>query len=245
MTHTDYVFGKNSVLAILKSNENVDTLFISNTMDRKSASYFEALAKAKDAVVKYTPLQKMDFMVGGSKHQGLIAVAAEISYLALGDLENLAKDTDDATFLLLDEINDPHNLGAMIRSAYMFGVTAVVICKRGGCSVTPTAIKASAGAAVKLPIVRVSNMGEAVRRLKENMVFVYASDAGGAPIDRMDYTGKIALIMGNEGSGVSPLLKKLCDGHVSIPQRSDDTIDSLNVSVAAGIILQRMSRITF
>ncbi len=243
MINTDYIFGKNSVETLLKGNDTVDTLYISNSMERRTASFFEALAKEKAAVVKYLPVQKMDFMVGGNKHQGVIATAAEIEYLSLGDLETFATETENATFLLLDEINDPHNLGAMIRTAYLFGVTAVVIGKRGGCSVTPTAIKASAGAALKTPIVRVSNMGEAVRRLKENMVFVYAADSQGNTVEQMDPSGKIALVMGSEGKGVSPLIKKLCDGHISIEQRKDDTIDSLNVSVAAGIILQKMKRL--
>ncbi len=243
MITTDYIFGKNSVEALLKGDATVDTLYISNSMERRVAAYFEALAKAKSAVVKHIPAQKMDFMAGGGKHQGIIATAAQIEYLSLSDIETLAAQTQEATFLLLDEINDPHNLGAMIRTAYLFGVTAVVIGKRGGCSVTPTAVKASAGAAVKIPIARVSNMGEAVRRLKDNMVFVFAADAQGNPVEQLDGSGKIALIMGSEGKGVSPLLKKLCDGTVSIQQRKDDTIDSLNVSVAAGIILQRMKRL--
>ncbi len=243
MTQIDYIFGKNAVEALLKGDENVDTLYISNSMERRTASYFEALGKEKWAVVKYTPPQKMDFMVGNGKHQGLIAMAAEIEYLDLGDLERIAEEKSDATFLLLDEINDPHNLGAMLRTAYLFGVSAVVIGKRGGCSVTPIAVKASAGAARKIPIVRVANMGEAVRRLKDMMVFVYAADADGDSVERTNLTGKVALVMGSEGNGVSPLIKKLCDGRISIPQRQDDSIDSLNVSVAAGIILQRMIRL--
>ncbi len=243
MTHSDNVFGKNAVEAILKGDATVDRLYISSSMERKVASYFEALAKEKGAVVKYTPSQKMDLMAGGGKHQGLIAIAAEIEYLSIADLEQLATNTDQATFLLLDEISDPHNLGAMIRTAYLFGVTAVVIGKRGGCSVTAIAVKSSAGAAHRIPIVRVANMGEAVRRLKDNAVFVFAADTDGTPLEKMDFSGKLAIVMGSEGNGVSPLVKKLCDGKITIPHRMDDSIDSLNVSVAAGIILQKMNRI--
>ncbi len=243
MTHSDNIFGKNAVEAILKGDTAVDKLYISSSMERKVASYFEALAKAKSAVVKYTPSQKMDLMVGGGKHQGLIAIAAELDYLSISDLEMLSSSTEQATFLLLDEISDPHNLGAMIRTAYLFGVTAVVIGKRGGCSVTATAVKSSAGAAHRVPIVRVANIGEAVRRLKSNSVFVFAADTDGTTLDEMDFTGKLAIVMGSEGSGVSPLVKKLCDGKITIPHRKDASIDSLNVSVAAGIILQKMNRI--
>ncbi len=243
MLQTEFIFGRNAVETVLKSDRAVDTIYIVNTMEKKSASYFEALAKEKQAVIKRAPAQKMDSLVAGGKHQGLIAIAAEIEFLGLSDLEVLAESEQDPVFLLLDEILDPHNLGAMIRTAYLFGITAVVLSKRGGCSVTPTAVKASSGAALKIPIARVSNMGEAVRRLKELGVFVFAADGAGDSIERLDTKGKLALVVGNEGSGVSPLIKKLCDGLVSIPQRNDETIDSLNVSVAAGIILQRMNRL--
>ncbi len=240
---TDFIFGRNAVEALLKGDAAVDTLYILNSMEKKSAAYFEALAKEKHAVIKRAPDVKMDALVGNTKHQGLIATMAQLEYLDLGDLEEMACGANDNVFLLLNEIADPHNLGALIRSAYLFGIKAVVITKRGGCSVTPTAIKASAGAALKMPIIRVSNMGETVRRLKENGVFVFAAQGGGEPLDRVDCTGKLALIMGSEGEGVSPLLKKLCDGIISVPLLSDDTIDSLNVSVAAGIILNKMNRL--
>ncbi len=240
---TDFIFGRNAVEALLKGEGAVDTLYILNSMENKTAAYFSALAKDKNAVIKRAPSIKMDSMVGNTKHQGLIAITAGIDYLDLGDLEEMSRESDDNVFLLLNDIADPHNLGAMIRTAYLFGVKAVVITKRGGCSVTPIAVKASAGAALKMPIVRVSNMGEAVRRLKENGVFVFAAQGDGEPLQRVDCTGKLALIMGSEGEGVSPLLRKLCDGSISVPLLHDETIDSLNVSVAAGIILQKMNRI--
>ncbi len=243
MLQTESIFGRNAVESVLKSDRAVDTLYISNTMEKKSAAYFEALAREKQAVIKFAPNQKMDSLAGNSKHQGLVAFVAEIDYLGLGELEEMARNSTDPVFLLLDDISDPHNLGAMIRTAYLFGVSAVVITKRGGCAVTPIAVKSSSGAALKIPIVRVSNLGEAVRRLKECGVFVFAADNGGQPFDRMDSSGKLALVMGSEGKGVSALVKKLCDGVLSVSQKNDETIDSLNVSVAAGIILQKMNRI--
>lgn len=135
-------------------------------------------------------------------------------------------------------MEDPHNLGAIIRSALLCGADGVVIPKRGGAAITPTVMKASAGAAARLPVARVANIGETVRRLKEQNVFVYCADMDGVPLYKNNLTGPIALVMGSEGSGVSALVKKLCDGVISLPMAARGTgVDSFNVSVAAGIIL--------
>ena len=142
-------------------------------------------------------------------------------------------------FLVLsDGIEDPHNLGAVMRSALLCGAHGIVIPKRGGASVTPTVIKSSAGAAERLPVARVANIGETIRRLKEQGVFVYCADMDGVPLRKNNLTGPIALVLGSEGSGVSQLVKKLCDGVVRLDMAAQGTgVDSYNVSVAAGIIL--------
>ena len=156
--------------------------------------------------------------------------------------ENLlaaAKEKGEPPFLVLsDGIEDPHNLGAVMRSALLCGAHGIVIPKRGGASVTPTVIKSSAGAAERLPVARVANIGETIRRLKEQGVFVYCADMDGVSLRRNNLTGPIALVLGSEGSGVSQLVKKLCDGVVSLDMAARGTgVDSFNVSVAAGIIL--------
>ena len=149
------------------------------------------------------------------------------------------KAKGEPPFLVLsDGIEDPHNLGAVMRSALLCGAHGIVIPKRGGASVTPTVIKSSAGAAERLPVARVANIGETIRRLKDQGVFVYCADMDGVPLRKNNLTGPIALVLGSEGSGVSQLVKKLCDGVVRLDMAAQGTgVDSFNVSVAAGIIL--------
>ena len=162
----------------------------------------------------------------------------------LEQLLELAKEKGEPPFLVLcDGVEDPHNLGAIIRSALLCGAHGVVIPKRGGAAITPTVLKSSAGAAARLPVARVANIGESIRRLKDQGVFVYCADMDGAPLHKNDLSGPVALVMGSEGRGVSPLVKKLCDGVVSLSMAARGTgVDSFNVSVAAGIILYEIAR---
>ena len=182
---------------------------------------------------------KLRLMTGTESHQGVAAFASEIEYVTVDDLMAAAKDKGEAPFLVLsDGIEDPHNLGAVMRSALLCGAHGIVIPKRGGASVTPTVIKSSAGAAERLPVARVANIGETIRRLKEQGVFVYCADMDGVSLRKNNLTGPIALVLGSEGSGVSQLVKKLCDGVVRLDMAAPGTgVDSYNVSVAAGIIL--------
>ena len=178
-------------------------------------------------------------MTGTESHQGVAAFASEISYVSVEEMLEAAKQKGEPPFLVLsDGIEDPHNLGAVMRSALLCGAHGIVIPKRGGASVTPTVIKSSAGAAERLPVARVANIGETIRRLKDQGVFVYCADMDGSPLRRSNLTGPIALVLGSEGSGVSPLVKKLCDGAVRLETAAAGTgAASYNVSVAAGIIL--------
>ena len=206
------VYGKNPVTELLKSGSGVDTVLIAEGMAPAVAAYYTALAKEAGATVKRVHPNKLRLMTGTESHQGVAAFASEIEYVTVDDLMAAAKDKGEAPFLVLsDGIEDPHNLGAVMRSALLCGAHGIVIPKRGGASVTPTVIKSSAGAAERLPVARVANIGETIRRLKEQ---------------------------GSEGSGVSQLVKKLCDGVVRLDMAAPGTgVDSYNVSVAAGIIL--------
>ena len=169
--------------------------------------------------------------------------AANIIYAGLDDLLAAAAEKGEKPFLLLaDGVTDPQNLGALLRTALLCGAHGAVIEKRGAVAVTPVVMKASAGAAALLPVARVANLGEAVRRLKSKNVFVYAADMAGAPFAKTDLTGAVALVVGSEGGGVSPLVKKLCDCVVSIPIQTAGGVDSLNVSVAAGVCLYEARR---
>ena len=214
-------------------------MLIAEGMAPAVAAYYTALAKEAGATVKRVHPNKLRLMTGTESHQGVAAFASEIEYVTVEDLLNVAREKGEPPFLVLsDGIEDPHNLGAVMRSALLCGAHGIVIPKRGGASVTPTVIKSSAGAAERLPVARVANIGETIRRLKDQGVFVYCADMDGVPLRKNNLTGPIALVLGSEGSGVSQLVKKLCDGVVRLDMAAQGTgVDSFNVSVAAGIIL--------
>ena len=218
------VYGKNPVTELLKSGSGVDTVLISESMAPAVAAYYTALAKEAGAAVKRVNPNKLRLMTGTESHQGVAAFASEIAYATVEDLLAAAKAKGEPPFLVLsDGIEDPHNLGAVMRSALLCGAHV---------------IKSSAGAAERLPVARVANIGETIRRLKEQGVFVYCADMDGVPLRKNNLTGPIALVLGSEGSGVSQLVKKLCDGVVRLDMAAPGTgVDSYNVSVAAGIIL--------
>jgi len=238
------VYGKNAVSELLKSGTGVDTVFMADSMAEAVASYFTALAKDAGAVVKRVHSVKLTVMTGTENHQGVACWASAIAYAELQDLLNLAAEKgEDPLLVLADGIEDPHNLGAIIRTALLCGAHGVIIPKRGGVSITPTVAKSSAGAVSVLPIARVANIGQTVRWLKEQNIFVYCAQMGGAVPYQQDLTGPLALVLGSEGSGVSPLVQSLCDGTLSIPMAPDcGGVDSFNVSVAAGMLLYEVDR---
>lgn len=237
-------YGKNAVTELLKSGTEVDTVFLLDSMNDAQAGYYTALAKQVGAVVKRVHGTKLRGMCGTDSHQGVAATGASVPYLSLDELMDIARSANEPPFLLLaDGVEDPHNLGALMRTALLCGAHGIVIPKRGGVSVTPTVLKSSAGAAARLPVARVANIGEAVRRLKADNVFVYCADMQGQPAHGENLTGPIALVAGSEGGGVSPLVRKLCDGALSLPMaRTGTGVDSFNVSVATGIILYEIMR---
>lgn len=233
------VYGKNPVAELLKSGNAVDTVFIADSLPQQVAGYYTALAKEAGAVAKRVHSNKLKLMCGTDSHQGVAAFAANVEYASLEEILAIAAEKGEPPFLVLsDGIEDPHNLGAIIRSALLCGAHGLVIPKRGGAGITATVLKSSAGAAARLPVARVANIGETIRRLKEKNVFVYCADMDGVSLKKNNLTGAIALVLGSEGSGVSPLVKKLCDGVVSLDMAAPGTgVDSYNVSVAAGITL--------
>lgn len=238
------VYGKNAVAELLKSGAVVDTVLLAESLDPKTAGYLTALAKNAGAVVKQSRTEKLNQLCGEGKHQGVMAFASVVEYLSLEEILEIPRSKGEAPFLLIaDGVEDPHNLGALMRTALLCGVHGVVIPKRGGAAVTPVVMKTSAGAAARLPIARVANIGETVRRLKKENVFVYCADMQGAPVYRQQLDGAVALVMGSEGKGVSPLVKKLCDGEVSLPMAPQTGgVDSFNVSVAGGILMYEIFR---
>lgn len=241
---TSLVYGKNAVTELLKSGAGVDTVFVADTMAEQVAAYYTALAKDAGAVVKRVHTTKLRGMTGTESHQGVACFASAIEYAEPADLlARAAEKGEDPLIVLADGIEDPHNLGAVIRSALLCGAHGVIIPKRGGAGITPTVSKSSAGAVSVLPVARVANIGQTVRWLKEQNVFVYCAQMGGQVPYRQNLTGPLALVLGSEGSGVSPLVQKLCDGTLSIPMAADCSgVDSFNVSVAAGMLLYEVDR---
>ena len=233
------VYGKNPVAELLKSGSGVDTVMLAEGMAPAVASYYTALAKEAGATVKRVHPNKLRLLTGTESHQGVAAFASEIAYVEVDDILEAARQKGQPPFLVIsDGIEDPHNLGAVMRSALLCGAHGIIIPKRGGASVTPTVIKSSAGAAERLPVARVVNISETIRHLKEEGVFVYCADMGGVSLRKNNLTGPIALVLGSEGSGVSQLVKKRCDGVLRLEMAAPGTgVDSFNVSVAAGIIL--------
>ncbi len=233
------VWGKNPVTELLRAGKGVDTLLLADSLDPRTVSYFTALGKQAGAVIKRVPSGKLQKLCGTPDHQGIAAWAARIQYAELEDLLNIAAEKGEPPFLVLcDGIEDPHNLGAILRSALLCGAHGVIIPRRGSVSVTGTVMKSSAGAAARIPVARVANLAQAIRTLKERGVFVYCADLGGESPARTDLTGPVGLVLGSEGSGPSALTRKLCDGVVTLDMAAEDCgVDSYNVSVAAGILL--------
>lgn len=240
---TSLIYGKNAVVQLLKGG-SADTVYLAENMAPASASYYAALAKGAGAVVKRVHTAKLRALCGTDSHQGVAAFTSAVQYAGLEDLLALAAQRGEPPFLLLaDGVEDPHNLGAMIRTALLAGAHGVVIPRRGGAGVTAAVVRASAGASLLLPVARVANIGGAVRWLKGKNIFVYAADMAGTPMGEQDLTGPLALVMGSEGRGVSPLVRRLCDGLVSLPMsRYRGEVDSLNVSVAAGVLMYEAVR---
>ncbi|MBP1570402.1 MAG: 23S rRNA (guanosine(2251)-2'-O)-methyltransferase RlmB [Oscillospiraceae bacterium] len=241
---SEVIYGKNPVTELLKSKAGVDTVFISESLNPSVQNYYTALAKECGAVVKKVHPMKLKSLCQSENHQGVAAYASTIEYVSLGQIVKIARDKGEAPFVVVcDGIEDPHNLGAIMRSAYLMGAHGIVIPKRGGVSVTGVVHKTSAGASMHMPVAKVANIAQAVRALKEENIFVYAADLNDTPIYKQNLTGPIALVVGSEGKGVQPLVKSLCDDVVSIPMNNEGgAVDSYNASVAAGIIMYEISR---
>ena len=235
------VYGKNAVLELLKSERSVDVIYLDGDDDDRSLRHLVALAKDRDAVIKRVNRAKLDSLCHDRRHQGVAVYASGIEYKSLVDILRIAHEKREDLFLLIaDGIEDPHNLGAIIRTAEAAGVHGLVVAKRGSVGITTTVQRASAGAVNHLPIARVANLASTVRELKELNVFCYCADMDGQYVYNTELTGPVALVIGSEGQGVSRLLRELCDIAVSLPMRGK--ITSLNASVAAGAMLYEIVR---
>lgn len=236
--------GRHSVLEAFRAGQPVERLFVQKGCQDGPVLSILKEAKKKNTRVDFVPKERLDHM-GGSHHQGVVAILSALSYGEIEDMFALAeKRGEDPFFFLLDGIEDPHNLGAIIRTANLAGAHGVILPRRRAVGLTSTVVQASAGAVHYTPVARTSNLSATIDELKKRGMWFVCADMGGDIMYRQNLTGPIGLVIGNEGSGVSRLVRERCDYTASIPMRGD--IDSLNASVAAGvlayeIVRQRMS----
>lgn len=234
------IIGRNPVLEALKSERPLDTLFVSDTAGG-SIPHICSLAKEQGIVVKSVSEKKLDQMAHGASHQGVIAAGACAQYASLEDLLAVSKEKGAPPFLVVcDEIEDPHNLGAILRTAEAAGADGVILPKRRSASLNSTVFKTSAGAASWLPVARVPNLPAALDQLKAHGIWIYGTDAEGGEYTKCDLTGPVAWVIGSEGFGLGRLVREKCDFLLRIPMMGK--ITSLNASVAAGIFLYETVR---
>ena len=235
------IIGRNAVSEALRSGRNIDTLLVVRGERNGSVGRIIAECKEKGIVIKEVDKKKLDFMCGQGNHQGVAAYAAVHKYSSVEDIFALAEERGEAPFIILcDELEDPHNLGAIIRTAETAGAHGVIIPKRRNASLTWAVGKASAGAVEYVPVARVGNLASTIDDLKKRGLWVYTADMDGQNWCETDFSGPVALVVGSEGNGVSRLIKEKSDFVVSLPMRGK--ITSLNASVAAGILMYEVSR---
>lgn len=233
--------GRNAVLEAFRSGKPVDKLFVLDGCQDGPVRTIVREAKKHDTILNFVSKERLDHLSETGKHQGVIAHAAAYEYSEIEDMFALAeKRGEDPFFILLDNIEDPHNLGAIIRTANLAGAHGVIIPKRRAVGLTATVAKTSAGALNYTPVAKVTNLAKTMEELKERGLWFVCADMGGESMYRMNLTGPIGLVIGNEGEGVSRLVKEKCDFVASIPMKGD--IDSLNASVAAGVLAYEIVR---
>lgn len=239
--HEGLIIGRNAVSEAVRSGRTIDSLLVAK--GERSGSMGAIISKCRDKgiVVKEVDRRKLDSLCGGENHQGVAAWASVHEYSSIDDILENAHSKGEAPFVIVcDEIEDPHNLGAIIRTADACGAHGVIIPKRRGVSLTYAVGKVSAGAIEYVPVARVSNLPAALDELKEKGFWIYAADMDGIRWDEQDYSGSVALVVGSEGKGVGRLVKEKCDFIVSLPMKGK--INSLNASVAAGILMYEVAR---
>ena len=233
--------GRNPVMEAFRAGKPIDKLFVLDGCQDGPVRSIIREAKKHDTLIQFVTRERLDQMSETGKHQGVIAYAAAYEYAQVSDiLENARKKGEQPFVFLLDNIEDPHNLGAIIRTANLAGAHGVIIPKHRAAGLTATVAKASAGALNYTPVAKVSNLGSTIEELKKEGLWFVCADMGGEVMYRLNLTGPIGLVIGNEGNGVSRLIREKCDYIASIPMKGD--IDSLNASVAAGVLAYEIVR---
>ena len=233
--------GRNAVIEAFRSGKPIDKVFILDGCQDGPMVTIRREAKKKDVMIKYVTKERLDQMSETGKHQGIIAYAAAYEYAEVSDILEKAKEKGEDPFIfILDNIEDPHNLGAIIRTANLAGAHGVIIPKNRAVGLTATVAKASAGALNYTPVAKVTNLSQTIEELKKEGLWFVCADMDGEIMYRQNLTGPIGLVIGNEGEGVGRLVKSKCDLVARIPMQGD--IDSLNASVAAGVLAYEVVR---
>ena len=233
--------GRNAVIEAFRAGKTIDKLFVLDGCQDGPVRSIIREAKKKDTIIQFVSKERLDQISETGKHQGVIAYAAAYQYASVEEILKSAEEKGEDPFLiLLDGIEDPHNLGAIIRTANLAGAHGLIIPKHRAAGLTATVAKTSAGALNYTPVAKVTNIGKTMEELKEKGLWFVCADMGGETMYRLNLTGPIGLVIGSEGDGVSRLVREKCDFIASIPMKGD--IDSLNASVAAGILAYEIVR---
>lgn len=233
--------GRNAVIEAFRSGKPIDKLFIQDGVVDGPIQTIKREAKKHDTMIKFVDKERLDQMSETGKHQGVIAYAAAYEYAEVEDILNIAREKNEPPFIfILDNIEDPHNLGAIIRTANLAGAHGVIVPKNRAAGLTATVARTSAGALNYTPVAKVTNIAKTIEELKKEGMWFVCADMGGTTMYDLDLKGSIGLVIGNEGEGVGRLVKEKCDFIASIPMKGD--IDSLNASVAAGVLAYEIVR---
>ena len=233
----DIVIGRNAVMEALKGDRTIEAIYVSNNKLEGSINAIMGMAKEQKILIKEVDKRKLDSMCDGETHQGVIAKVTPFKYSEVSDIFELAEQKGEAPFIvILDEVEDPHNLGSIARTAELFGVHGIIIPKRRSASVTATVYKSSVGAIEHVKVAKVNNINSTIEELKEKGVWIYGADIRAEEYSHeVDYSGPCALVIGNEGRGMSKLTVQKCDKLIKIPMVGK--INYLNASVAGGIMM--------
>lgn len=241
---SEQIEGRNAVLEAFRSGKCVDKLFILDGCQDGPVRTIAREARKTDTIINYVSKERLDQLSETRVHQGVIAQVAAYEYATVEDILAKAEEKGEPPFIfLLDNVEDPHNLGAIIRTANLAGAHGVIIPKRRAVGLTSTVAKTSAGAINYTPVAKVTNLVRTIEELKEKGIWFVCADMGGDTMYKLNLTGPIGLVIGNEGEGVSRLVREACDFTASIPMKGD--IDSLNASVAAGVLAYEIVRQRF
>jgi 23S rRNA (guanosine2251-2'-O)-methyltransferase len=242
MGYTEFMIeGRNAIMEAYRSGKPIDKLYVLDGCQDGPVSSIKREAKRAGTLIKYVTKERLDMLSHTGKHQGVIACAAAYEYAEVEDILLNARQKNEPPFIfLLDNIEDPHNLGAIIRTANLAGAHGVIIPKNRAVGLTATVARTSAGALNYTPVAKVTNLGKTIEELKKEGLWFACADMGGTTMYDLDLKGPIGIVIGNEGEGVGRLVKEKCDFIASIPMKGD--IDSLNASVAAGVLAYEIVR---